>query len=95
MQCHKCLQFGHTAPRCNRIARCSHCDRTDHTSKHCACTNTPDPCTNLSDCRHSLTCAVCTGNHSAYDENCPTRKKELQRLENEHLDSGRFYNRSQ
>ena len=65
MQCFNCQGFGHKAEGCTRPQKCGKCAE-EHQTKACS--------------KPTQKCALCNGSHQAWNEECPRRQDEIQRL---------------
>jgi hypothetical protein len=69
-QCFRCYHYGHIGTQCNASQTCGYCAEL-HESKHC-------PQKSMSG--FTPRCTVCKGDHTAWSNVCPARKKELGRV---------------
>jgi hypothetical protein len=70
-QCFRCYDYGHIGAQCSAPQTCGHCTG-GHKSKECTAKNTPG---------FKPKCAVCKDAHTAWNNACPARQKEIQRVE--------------
>lgn len=70
-QCFRCYHYGHIGTQCNDSQTCGYCAEL-HETKHCRQKNIEG---------FSPRCTVRKGVHTAWSNACPTRKEELQRVE--------------
>ena len=72
IRCFKCGSYNHKVEDCKNKEKCIKCGDEGHISKHC--TKNDLKCINCLDHNIKLNLNLIT-NHSAYDVNCPIRKK--------------------
>ena len=70
LQCFRCYEYGHTTRQCRNKEACGHCAE-EHLTRDCPAPNGPQ------------TCTLCKGTHSAWDQRCVYRKKDMERAEGE------------
>ena len=70
LRCFNCQKFGHSKVRCRHRQVCAKCGVAGHEQK---------------ECRNKICCPNCSGNHTAFDKQCPEwiREKEIQRYKAE------------
>jgi hypothetical protein len=66
-RCFNCQGFGHKAQVCTRKQRCGKCSG-DHKTAECKGKET------------DYRCALCQGNHKAWEDECPKKKEEINKL---------------
>jgi hypothetical protein len=69
-QCYKCQKYGHIGTQCKANTACGYCAEK-HNSKDCP--------TKI-DKSAARKCAVCKGAHEAWNNRCPVRKTELNKV---------------
>jgi len=68
-QCFKCQKYGHTAKHCRSRQRCGYCAAPAHSDADC----------DLRGRGETPRCAVCNGQHTAWNRSCPERRKQWER----------------
>jgi len=66
-QCFNCYSYGHRANECSKKRVCGKCSGDDHETKAC---ESP-----------TARCVHCESQHAAWHSECPTRKHEIEKLE--------------
>jgi hypothetical protein len=69
-QCYKCQKYGHIGTQCRANTACGYCAEA-HNSKDCP---------TKVDKSAMRKCAVCKGAHEAWNNRCPVRKTELNKV---------------
>ncbi|QKX57721.1 uncharacterized protein TRUGW13939_04840 [Talaromyces rugulosus] len=70
-QCFRCHNYGHIGTQCNASQTCGYCAE-QHETKHCKQKGVEG---------FTPQCAVCKDAHTAWSNACPSRKKEMGRVE--------------
>ncbi|KIW09692.1 hypothetical protein PV08_12035 [Exophiala spinifera] len=70
-QCLRCYDYGHIGTQCNAPQKCGHC-AGGHESRGCPVKGGPG---------FQPKCALCGGDHTAWNAACLARQKEMQRVE--------------
>lgn len=70
-QCLRCYDYGHIGTQCSARQKCGHC-AGGHESRDCPVKSGPG---------FKPKCALCGGDHTAWNAACPARQKEMQRVE--------------
>lgn len=70
-QCLRCYDYGHIGTQCNAPQKCGHC-AGGHESRGCPVKGSPG---------FQPKCALCGGEHTAWNAACTARQKEMQRVE--------------
>ena len=78
-QCFNCQAYGHKAPSCKRPVRCGACSMSHNSREH------------IVQVGQRPSCAVCSGGHEAWSEDCPTRKKERAKREKSMGQKSKYY----
>lgn len=81
-QCYRCHEYGHIGPQCDAEERCGYC-AGKHNTKECMVKET-DP-------KPAPSCVLCKGQHTAWSNACPRRRKELARTEQARQNRPVFY----
>ncbi|CEL05808.1 hypothetical protein ASPCAL06922 [Aspergillus calidoustus] len=71
-QCYRCHEYGHIGLQCDAEERCGYCAGM-HNTKECMAKET-DP-------KPTPKCALCKGEHTAWSNACPRRRREQARIE--------------
>jgi hypothetical protein len=71
-QCYRCHEYGHIGPQCDAEERCGYCAGA-HNTKECMARDT-DP-------KPTPKCVLCKGQHTAWSNACPRRRREQARTE--------------
>lgn len=81
-QCYRCHEYGHIGPQCDAEERCGYC-AGKHNTKECMAKETdPQP---------APSCVLCKGQHTAWSNACPRRRKEMVRTEQARQNRPVFY----
>ena len=67
-RCFNCQGYGHRAQVCTRKQKCGKCSG-DHKTAECKGK------------KEDYRCALCQGSHSAWDNSCPWKREEINKLE--------------
>jgi hypothetical protein len=71
-QCYRCHEYGHIGPQCDAEERCGYCAGA-HNTKECIARDA-DP-------KPAPKCVLCKGQHTAWSNACPRRRREQARIE--------------
>jgi hypothetical protein len=80
-QCFQCQKYGHIGTQCKAAKACGYCAQ-EHSSRDCP---------SKTDRETPRKCATCHGAHEAWSQQCPTRREEMTRTKEAHLNRPKYH----